>query len=129
MTLYFAEEVPLSFNQHQRLSDVAPLLDDSQQNGLELSKVKHDYKIVQHANDSNIEAVQEREVVQNYHPNQTNNDQNEILGDGPGAVMVKLLTSLRHLPPAMHSVLIVMALTWVRHLIIIIIILHCLIGL
>ncbi|EPS58915.1 hypothetical protein M569_15897, partial [Genlisea aurea] len=33
--------------------------------------------------------------------------------DKPGAVLVNLLTSLRHLPPAMHSVLAVMALTWV----------------
>ncbi|KAL4573393.1 hypothetical protein LXL04_020196 [Taraxacum kok-saghyz] len=30
----------------------------------------------------------------------------------PGAVLVNLLTSLRHLPVGMHSVLIVMALTW-----------------
>ena len=33
--------------------------------------------------------------------------------EGPGDVMVKLLTSIRHLPPAMHSVLLVTALTWV----------------
>ncbi|KAG6585861.1 Sucrose transport protein SUC3, partial [Cucurbita argyrosperma subsp. sororia] len=32
--------------------------------------------------------------------------------DGPATVVVKLLTSLRHLPPAMHSVLLVMALSW-----------------
>uniref|UniRef100_A0A6N2NDU5 Uncharacterized protein n=1 Tax=Salix viminalis TaxID=40686 RepID=A0A6N2NDU5_SALVM len=39
-------------------------------------------------------------------------DQNENFSDGPGAVLVNLLTSLRHLPPGMHSVLVVMALTW-----------------
>lgn len=37
----------------------------------------------------------------------------DIFSDSPGAVLVNLLTSLRHLPPAMHSVLVVMALTWV----------------
>lgn len=117
MTIFFAEEVPLSLSQHQHLSDVAPLLDDSQQDGLELSKVKQDHKNVHRPNGINVEAVPEREMVQDCHLNQNNDDQNEILGDGPGAVMVKLLTSLRHLPPAMHSVLIVMALTWVRNLI------------
>ncbi|KAG5240628.1 sucrose transport protein [Salix suchowensis] len=39
-------------------------------------------------------------------------DQNANFSDGPGAVLVNLLTSLRHLPPGMHSVLVVMALTW-----------------
>ncbi|KAH7537797.1 hypothetical protein FEM48_Zijuj03G0131300 [Ziziphus jujuba var. spinosa] len=39
------------------------------------------------------------------------NDQNHDCNDGPGVVLLNLLTSLRHLPPAaMHSVLIVMAL-------------------
>lgn len=41
------------------------------------------------------------------------NDQADSFNDSPAAVLVNLLTSLRHLPPAMHSVLIVMALTWV----------------
>ncbi|KAJ0963964.1 hypothetical protein J5N97_029086 [Dioscorea zingiberensis] len=36
----------------------------------------------------------------------------EAFSDGPGAVLVKLLTSLRHLPPEMYSVLLVMAFTW-----------------
>lgn len=45
--------------------------------------------------------------------NSKNDDQEETFIDGPGSVLVNLLTSLRHLPPAMHSVLIVMALTWV----------------
>lgn len=119
MTLYFAKEVPLSLNQHHRLSDVAPLLDDSHQDGLELSKVKQDSEDVCHANGISVEVVHERQMTQNHHHDLTNDDHNEILGDGPGAVIVKLLTSLRHLPPAMHSVLIVMALTWVRNLMII----------
>lgn len=45
--------------------------------------------------------------------NSKNEHQDETYVDGPGSVLVNLLTSLRHLPPAMHSVLIVMALTWV----------------
>ncbi|KAK4777876.1 hypothetical protein SAY87_018063 [Trapa incisa] len=51
--------------------------------------------------------------MHNHHHSQVNDAHSEILGDGPGAVMVKLLTNLRHLPPSVHSVLIVMALTWV----------------
>ncbi|CDY36888.1 BnaC08g09590D [Brassica napus] len=45
-------------------------------------------------------------------PLSNNEHQDETFIDGPGSVLVNLLTSLRHLPPAMHSVLIVMALTW-----------------
>lgn len=112
-TLYFAEEVPLSVNDHQRLSDVAPLLDDSKQNGLELSKVKSDISGVHNANAINGEGFHERELVDNHSSPETNGGQNENFDDGAGAVLVKLLTSLRHLPPAMHSVLVVMALTWV----------------
>jgi len=36
-----------------------------------------------------------------------------VFKDGLGAVLVNILTSMRHLPPGMHSVLVVMALTWV----------------
>lgn len=39
-------------------------------------------------------------------------EESENLINGPGEVLVNLLTSLRHLPSAMYSVLIVMALTW-----------------
>lgn len=49
---------------------------------------------------------------------QNTNDE-DTFSDSPGAVLVNLLTSLRHLPPAMHSVLVVMALTWVCALLII----------
>ena len=42
-----------------------------------------------------------------------NEHQDETYIDSPGSVLVNLLTSLRQLPPDMHSVLIVMALTWV----------------
>lgn len=112
VTLYFAEEVPLSMNEHQRLSDVAPLLDDPKQNGLELSKMKSDIPGVHNAQAINGERFHERELADNHSSPETNGGQTENFDDGPGAVLVKLLTSLRHLPPAMHSVLLVMALTW-----------------
>ncbi|KAI3433063.1 uncharacterized protein J3R85_007256 [Psidium guajava] len=112
VTLYFAEEVPLSVNEHQRLSDVAPLLDDSKQNGLEPSKMKADIPGVHDVHAINGEGFHESELADNHSSPETNGGQNENFDDGPGAVLVNLLTSLRHLPPAMHSVLVVMALTW-----------------
>lgn len=97
VTLYFANEVPLDAGSSQRLSDSAPLLDD-QQMSTDLSNSK--------SLDSNPLSYTEN--------GQRNEDDDDGgFNDGPGAVMVKLLTNLRHLPPAMHSVLIVTALTWV----------------
>nr|ANZ54935.1 sucrose transporter [Manihot esculenta] len=108
VTLYFAREVPLITSESHRLSDSAPLLDDTQQNGLELSKSKSDNS------NGNINKGIEQNVNPKHGIANANSieDQNEGLGDGPGAVLVNLLTSLRHLPPGMHSVLVVMALTW-----------------
>ncbi|KAK4598452.1 hypothetical protein RGQ29_015778 [Quercus rubra] len=105
VTLYFANEVPLPVNQPQHLSDSAPLLDDPQQNGLDHSKSMPDMPINDNANgerDRNLTQV--TTIVEDH--------QNESVNDGPGSVLVNLLTSLRHLPPSMHSVLIVMALSW-----------------
>lgn len=106
VTLYFANEVPLTVNQPQHLSDSAPLLDGPQQNGLDHSKSMPDMPINDNANgerDRNLTQV--TSIVEDH--------QNETVNDGPGSVLVNLLTSLRHLPPSMHSVLIVMALSWV----------------
>ncbi|KAK2408380.1 sucrose transport protein SUC8 [Trifolium repens] len=106
VTLYFADEVPLtSASQHHRLSDSAPLLDE-QPNGIEFSKQKP--LSVMNETNGKISEDHSEEAVKLKH----GEDQNENLMDGPGAVLVNLLTSLRHLPPAMHSVLVVMALTW-----------------
>ncbi|XP_050277042.1 sucrose transport protein SUC3 isoform X2 [Quercus robur] len=105
VTLYFANEVPLTVNQPQHLSDSSPLLDDPQQNGLDHSKSMPDMPINDNANgerDRNLTQV--TSIVEDH--------QNESVNDGPGSVLVNLLTSLRHLPPSMHSVLIVMALSW-----------------
>lgn len=113
MTLYFAKEVPLTVNQPHRLSDSAPLLNDTQQNGFEHSNSKPDMPIVESAKGNNTAAVYERDVNLTEVNSKAEDHQNETFSDGPGAVLVNLLTSLRHLQPAMHSVLIVMALSWV----------------
>nr|XP_023920517.1 sucrose transport protein SUC3 isoform X2 [Quercus suber] len=105
VTLYFANEVPLTVNQPQHLSDSAPLLDDPQQNGLDHSKSMPDMPINANANGERVRNLtQVNSIVEDH--------QNESVNDGPGSVLVNLLTSLRHLPPSMHSVLIVMALSW-----------------
>ncbi|XP_048318622.2 sucrose transport protein SUC3 isoform X3 [Ziziphus jujuba] len=104
VTIYFADEVPLTLNEAHRLSDSAPLLDDVQQNGLESSRLKPDIA---------VDSANGRSDINLKHANsKVEDDQNHGFNDGPGAVLVNLLTSLRHLPPAMHSVLIVMALSW-----------------
>ncbi|GAB4839976.1 sugar transporter [Ancistrocladus abbreviatus] len=105
VTLYFAKEVPLDTNQSQRLSDSDPLLDDPQHIAFELSKSKPDMLAGEDSPLNNTERGH-NDVPKN------EDDQDVNFDDGPGAVMVKLLTSLRHLPPSMHSVLLVTALTW-----------------
>ncbi|KAL5061568.1 hypothetical protein RYX36_023305 [Vicia faba] len=111
VTLYFADEVPLTTaSQHHRLSDSAPLLDE-QQNGIEFSKSKP-LSIINESNGETREDHSEEVVNLKHESFNAGEDDKEILMDGPGAVLVNLLTSLRHLPPAMHSVLVVMALTW-----------------
>lgn len=114
VTIYFAEEVPLTVKEHHRLSDVAPLLEDQQQNGIELSKLKPGIFTMDGANGKNTMGGHESNANSQHAKSKIEEDQNSVLNDGPGAVLVNLLTSLRHLPPGMHSVLIVMALTWVR---------------
>ncbi|CAO2829040.1 unnamed protein product [Amaranthus hypochondriacus] len=98
VTLYFAKEVPLEACPSQRLSDSAPLLHDRQNMSMDTPKVK--------AHDSTSLSYNEDDKR-----NEIHHDGN--FNEGPGDVMVKLLTSIRHLPPAMHSVLLVTALTWV----------------
>nr|AHA80796.2 sucrose transport protein 2 [Paeonia suffruticosa] len=112
VTLYFAKEVPLTVNQPHRSSDSAPLLNDPQQMGFDVSKPRSDTPIVDHATKSETESGYEMDKnIKN--PNQiVEEDESGSYDDGPGAVLVNLLTSVRHLPPAMHSVLIVSALSW-----------------
>ncbi|VYS51868.1 unnamed protein product [Arabidopsis thaliana] len=105
VTIYFAKEIPFTSNKPARIQDSAPLLDDLQSKGLEHSKLNNGT-----ANGIKYERV-ERDTDEQF-GNSENEHQDETYVDGPGSVLVNLLTTLRHLPPAMHSVLIVMALTW-----------------
>ncbi|KAK6922044.1 Major facilitator superfamily [Dillenia turbinata] len=109
VTLYFAKEVPLYESQPNRLSDSDPLLNESQQSGLDLPNSKDDAPIATQALSQNAESGHES---QRHLEAKGLENQSGSFNDGPGAVLVNLLTSVRHLPPAMHSVLIVMALTW-----------------
>nr|QBA82076.1 sucrose transporter [Paeonia lactiflora] len=112
VTLYFAKEVPLTVNQPHRSSDSAPLLNDPQQIGFDVSKSRSDTPIVGHVTKSETESGYEMDKNIKS-PNQiVEEDESGSYNDGPGAVLVNLLTSVRHLPPAMHSVLIVSALSW-----------------
>lgn len=110
VTLYFAKEVPLTPIQQHHLSDSAPLLDDSQINGSDLSKSKMDTESNHHTLENKPGRLHMMDNGGEQKDQNTNDE--DTFSDSPGAVLVNLLTSLRHLPPAMHSVLVVMALTW-----------------
>ncbi|GAA0173324.1 hypothetical protein Leryth_002241 [Lithospermum erythrorhizon] len=112
VTLYFAEEVPLTPNQSSHLSDSAPLLDSPDKISFDLSELKNGTQITDNANGNKSEDdFQVSKHIRN-EDGKTEEDQIQTFSNSPAAVLVNLLTSLRHLPPAMHSVLIVMALTW-----------------
>ena len=98
--------------QPHHLSDSAPLLDSPQQIGFDNSKSKLDMSAVDNASSNNPESSYEINKNAKHLSPMVEEEQN-VSFDGPGAVLVNLLTSLRHLPPAMHSVLIVNALSWV----------------
>nr|AWL54319.1 sucrose transporter 2 [Boehmeria nivea] len=112
VTLYFAKEVPLTAKEPHHLSDSAPLLNNQQQNGLEFSKVKSEMLAMDGGNGKSDMDGCERDTNLKRMNAKVEEDHNNGFSDSPGAVLVNLLTSLRHLPPAMHSVLIVMALSW-----------------
>nr|GMD28726.1 sucrose transport protein SUC3 isoform X1 [Ipomoea batatas] len=110
VTLHFAKEVPLTPNLSPRLADSSPLL-DSPNPDFELAQAKDDMQPINFVSDNKSEnGYMDNNPI---HEDQKGvNDQADSFNDSPAAVLVNLLTSLRHLPPAMHSVLIVMALTW-----------------
>ncbi|KAI3730962.1 hypothetical protein L1987_62144 [Smallanthus sonchifolius] len=95
VTLYFAKEVPLEPKQHPRLLDSAPLLDEAGKS----KEITGNTPPTEHTTTTTSVVAEEDVGI-------------ETFNDSPRAVLVNLLTSLRHLPPGMHSVLIVMALTW-----------------
>nr|AAX49396.1 sucrose transporter 2 [Eucommia ulmoides] len=114
VTLHFAKEVPLTTpKQPQRLSDSAPLLGNPRQLSFDFSKQKTEMPLVNSETENKSESDSKTESNGKTEDQKVEKDQFESFNDKPGAVLVNLLTSLRHLPPAMHSVLLVMALTWV----------------
>lgn len=117
VTLYFAEEIPLEPKDAQGLSDSAPLLNGSRDDGHALSEQNNERFPNGHVDRSSVSANPNTEEFMDMNSN-LNRDNGEVFNDGPGAVLVNILTSIRHLPPGMHSVLVVMALTWVCCLII-----------
>ncbi|PSS28724.1 Sucrose transport protein [Actinidia chinensis var. chinensis] len=112
VTLYFAKEVPLVPRQPHHLSDSAPLLDDCPHMIYDLSKSQPDTVVVDNALGNKSDKTYENDRNLKNPDLKTEEGLGESFIDSPGAVLVNLLTSLRHLPPAMHSVLAVMALTW-----------------
>lgn len=113
VTLYFAEEVPLVNKDTTTSSDSAPLLKDDPQdsNGL------HDTNSEKTENGSKVrtEMTSQKVRVENLPDHDLSSEDNRTapFDNSPSAVLVNLLTSLRHLPHGMQSVLIVMSLTWV----------------
>ncbi|XP_022999310.1 sucrose transport protein SUC3-like [Cucurbita maxima] len=108
VTIYFADEVPLTaVDQPPRLSDSAPLLNGNEQNCPDILKPE-----LNSLNGSNVEYGYQENMNLKDSKSKIEENHSEGYYDGPATVVVKLLTSLRHLPPAMHSVLLVMALSW-----------------
>lgn len=112
VTLYFAKEVPLTPRQPHHLSDSAPLLEDPQQIVFDLSKSQPDTHVIDNALGNKSISTCETDGNSKNPDSEAEENEGASYIDSPGAVLVNLLTSLRHLPPAMHSVLIVMAFTW-----------------
>ncbi|KAI3970670.1 hypothetical protein MKX01_024317 [Papaver californicum] len=104
ITLYFAKEVPLEKPAY--VSDSAPLLDSRQQS------VNGNLNSSSHASGMNTVIRGSKDESPKLPDTKNEDDRMETFTDSPGAVLVNLLTSMRHLPPAMNSVLLVMALTW-----------------
>ncbi|KAG2662707.1 hypothetical protein PVAP13_1KG551500 [Panicum virgatum] len=111
VTLYFAEEIPLEPKDAQGLYDSAPLLNGSIDNGHALNEQNNERLPNGHVDRNNVSGNSNTGEFTDGNSN-LNRDNGEVFNDGPGAVLVNILTSMRHLPPGMHSVLVVMALTW-----------------
>uniref|UniRef100_A0A453Q5P0 Sucrose transport protein SUT4 n=1 Tax=Aegilops tauschii subsp. strangulata TaxID=200361 RepID=A0A453Q5P0_AEGTS len=111
VTLYFAEEIALEPKDAQQLSDSAPLLNGSRDDHDASSEQTNGGLSNGHADTNHVSPNSRAEDSTDAGSN-SNKDDVEAFNDGPGAVLVKILTSMRHLPPGMYSVLLVMALTW-----------------
>ncbi|WOL05385.1 sucrose transport protein SUT4 isoform X2 [Canna indica] len=108
VTLYFAKEIPLERETAQHLSDSSPLLNDPEQYQHESTQTKLE-KVDNH-HFSEMDGKTRMDASFDF---QHSSEEGKVEAlNGPGAVLVNILTSLRHLPSGMHSVLLVMALTW-----------------
>ncbi|KAG0453053.1 hypothetical protein HPP92_025422 [Vanilla planifolia] len=134
LTIYYAKEIPLEVRPVKRFSDSAPLLRDQQPNSIHdgpvelksvttsLNKTQQSGLVLQNGMLEKPNIGQDSETwVGDAKPDSVDGsnfscivekDEFEAFNDGPSAVLVNILTSLRHLPQGMHSVLVVMALTW-----------------
>ncbi|XP_020113377.1 sucrose transport protein SUT4-like isoform X1 [Ananas comosus] len=112
VTLYFAKEVPLEANHSRQLSDSSPLLHNQGTERHESSHSNYEKLTNGRHSESNIESSNSHFDYSEDINSNISRDNSEHFNDGPGAVLVNILTSLRHLPPGMHAVLLVMALTW-----------------
>nr|UNJ12778.1 sucrose transporter 2 [Cedrus deodara] len=110
ITIYFAPEIPLSPQSTRQAGDMAPLL-HIQENESKDSKSPNMKSEGIYADGYNAESPISNASATVQSP-KMQEDQHESFNDGPGAVLVNLLTSMRHLPPEMKSVLSVMALSW-----------------
>lgn len=109
VTIYFAPEISLSPKSTQQAGDTAPLL-HIQENESRDSKSHNMKPEGIYADGYNAQSPIPNASIVVQSPKMQ--DQHDSFNDGPGAVLVNLLTSMRHLPPAMNSVLLVMALSW-----------------
>ncbi|URD72728.1 PUCC protein [Musa troglodytarum] len=112
VTLYFAKEIPLEPKPAQHLSDSSPLLKDPEQ--YQHLSLQAKWEKLDNGHSSKINMMDDKASIDGSVDSGHGSDRGQIeaLDDGPTAVLVNILTSLRHLPPGMHSVLLVMALTW-----------------
>ncbi|XP_047337754.1 sucrose transport protein SUC3 isoform X2 [Impatiens glandulifera] len=113
MTLRYAKEVPLAPKPTPHLSDSFPLLDVLEKRAFKSSNQQTNINVTDGAHKHNHYNGCEMQVNSKNDEHMSNEEvQIDSITESPGAVLVNLLTSMRHLPPAMHGVLTVMALTW-----------------
>ncbi|XP_057815410.2 sucrose transport protein SUT4 isoform X2 [Cryptomeria japonica] len=110
ITLCFAQEIPLAASLPQKTSDSAPLLplqvDEFRDTGITNPKLDG---IHVEGNGKESPLANNDAMVQSP---KMEEDEHEEFKDGSGGVLVNILTSMRHLPPAMRPVLLVMAFSW-----------------
>ncbi|XP_031493184.1 sucrose transport protein SUT4 isoform X2 [Nymphaea colorata] len=105
VTLYSAKEIPLHGTASSTSFDSAPLLNSRH-------SISNDGNGKLDENCLSEASKWTSTISGNSVPLEAKMDEKEAFLDGPGAVLINFLTSLRRLPSTMHPVLIVMALSW-----------------